>query len=228
MGRDMSRLLYVGLPKGRFLTASAAVLTGLGADGAKARQCYTWQVQANRLNLCFKLLKTQDIPPLLASNVLQFGVTSDEWVAEWRAPLIELLDLRWCVTNIVVASAVDIDQRPRAAPAQAIGPRIATSYPNLTERYLREKHPNLRVRKVVGSAEAFVPDFCDAIVDCVETGGTLQANGLAIRTVLFTSSVRLFAAPAKEWREYADDMIELFRPHQVKEMQPVVVNQGRM
>lgn len=228
MGRDMSRLLYVGLPKGRFLTASVSVLTGLGADEAKVRQRYTWQVQANHLNLCFKLLKTQDIPHLLAANVLQFGVTSDEWVAEWRAPLVELLDLRWCTTTIVLASAVDADQRPRPAPTGVTGPRVATSYPNLAERYLRQKHPDMRVRKVVGSAEAFVPDFCDAIVDCVETGGTLAANGLMVRNVLFTSSVRLFAAPAKEWREYADDMIELFRPHQLTQMQPALVNQGRM
>jgi len=224
----MNRLLYVGLPKGRFLTASVSVLAGLGVDGSKARQRYTWPVQSNRLNLCFKLLKTQDIPRLLATNVLQFGVTSDEWVAESRAPLVELLDLRWCVTTIVVAAAVGADQMRRPAPAEVAGPCVATSYPNLAEQYLRQKYPNLRVRKVVGSAEAFVPDFCDAILDCVETGRTLAANGLAVRNVLFTSSVRLYAAPAKEWREYADDMIEIFRPHQLTEVHPAFVNQGRM
>ena len=152
MARDMSRLLYVGLPKGRFLTASISVLAGLGVDGAKALKRYTWPVQSNHLNLCFKLLKTQDIPRLLATNVLQFGVTSDEWVAEWRAPLIELLDLRWCRSTIVVASAADADQRPRLVPAEVTGPCIATSYPNLTEQYLRQKHPDLRVRKVGGAA----------------------------------------------------------------------------
>lgn len=209
------------------MNASALVLSDLGADVAEADQRYTWKLQANHLDLCFKLLKTQDIPTLLSANMLQFGVTSDEWVVESRAQLIELLDLRWCVTNIVLADAVGRDRGPRSGMDIASDLRIATSYPNVTERYLREKYPDLRIHKVVGSAEAFVPDFCDAIVDCVETGRTLQANGLKVRNVLFTSSVRLFAAPANEWKEYADDIIELFRPHQISHNQPELAVNGR-
>jgi ATP phosphoribosyltransferase len=69
---------------------------------------------------------------------------------------------------------------------------VASKYPNVTSDYLRRIGSTAEVIKLSGNVElACLTGLADAVVDIVETGGTLRANDLEELDVLFHSSARL-------------------------------------
>ena len=72
------------------------------------------------------------------------------------------------------------------------GMRIATTYPQLLKRYLKDNGINARVVMLTGSVEvAPRAGLADAICDLVSTGATLEANGLVEKEVIFRSQAQL-------------------------------------
>jgi ATP phosphoribosyltransferase len=67
------------------------------------------------------------------------------------------------------------------SPAELGGKRVATSFPNVTKRYLAEHKANVHLVNLGGSVEIMITlGVADAIVDLVETGSTLAANRLRV------------------------------------------------
>ena len=74
---------------------------------------------------------------------------------------------------------------------------IATKYPNVTRNFFEGKGMDIRVIKIEGSVElAPLLGLADAIVDIVETGSTLVANGLEVIEWVTDISARLIANTA--------------------------------
>ena len=70
--------------------------------------------------------------------------------------------------------------------------KIATKYPNIAKRYFGQKQEDVEIIKMEGSVELGpVVGMTDAIVDIVETGSTLKANGLVILDKISEVSTRL-------------------------------------
>src|SRR5690606_14672037 len=74
--------------------------------------------------------------------------------------------------KMVVASATPIDNLSRI--------RIATPYEDIAHEFFSKKGIPHSIFNLSGTSEGFVPTFADVIVDIVETGDTLKANGLKI------------------------------------------------
>jgi ATP phosphoribosyltransferase len=74
------------------------------------------------------------------------------------------------------------------------GRNIATSYPNILQKYLDEKNVTAKVHKISGSVE-ITPNInlADAIFDIVSTGSTLISNGLKETDVVLKSEAVLIA-----------------------------------
>ncbi len=182
-----ARPLTLGLPKGRFLESSARVLEQLNCNLDGCRRA-SWVTSVAGAGVVIKLLKVHDIARLLRLGRLDLGVASDDWIKEMDCPASSLVDLAWCLTSIVLAL-------PQRAPTTAGSGRltIATPYPNLARRHLASTSLPCDILPVSGSTEALVPEVCDGIVDCMETGQSLRDNGLHLQTVLMDSSVRLFS-----------------------------------
>jgi ATP phosphoribosyltransferase-like protein len=73
------------------------------------------------------------------------------------------------------------DDSRYTAPADLDGRRVATSFPRVTEAFLREHNAHVHLVPISGSVEVMVAlGVADAIVDLVETGSTLAANRLRI------------------------------------------------
>ena len=71
--------------------------------------------------------------------------------------------------------------RPCSRPRELQGRRVATSFPRITESYLRSHGAEVHLVTISGSVEVMVAlGVADAIVDLVETGSTLAANRLRI------------------------------------------------
>lgn len=200
--------LVLGLPKGRFLAHSAAVMQALDADeGPWASRQASLRTSIDGCPVSAKLLKVQDVAALLREGMLDFGVCSDEWMAEFRVGLPSCVDLDWCLTRIVFATpSGQQDERRRLL-------RVATPYPNLAHAFLEQKGLPYRVLQVFGCPEALVPDICDGVIDCVETGSSLRDNGLVERDVLLKSTLRLYLQPDYEGSEITTALARLLIRH---------------
>ena len=85
--------------------------------------------------------------------------------------------------------------------------KIATEFPVLTEKYLKEKELDLKIVKLSGSTEAapFI-GIADLITDLTSTGTTLKMNHLKIIDTILNSSIMLIAN--KESLEIKKELIE--------------------
>ncbi|RTE87614.1 MULTISPECIES: ATP phosphoribosyltransferase [Gammaproteobacteria] len=85
------------------------------------------------------------------------------------------------------------------------GKRIATTYPRITEAYLKAKGINAQTVMLTGSVEvATRAGLAEAICDLVSTGATLEANGLVEQEVIFRSQAQLIQSPNKLSTEKAE------------------------
>ena len=70
--------------------------------------------------------------------------------------------------------------------------RIASKYPRVTKKYFAQKQEDIEIIKLEGSVELGpVVGLADAIVDIVETGNTLSANGLEVIEKISDISTRM-------------------------------------
>src|SRR5205085_10035307 len=92
----------------------------------------------------------------------------------------------------------------RADPAKWSLVRVATKYPRLTEAYFSERGIQVEMVRLDGSIElAPLVGLADRIVDLVQSGETLRANGLVEVAEIARSTARLIVNRASMKTEYA-------------------------
>jgi ATP phosphoribosyltransferase len=94
------------------------------------------------------------------------------------------------------------------SPEQLGGKRVATSFPNVTKRYLAEHKANPHLVNLGGSVEIMITlGVADAIVDLVETGSTLAANRLRVLAEIGRYESVLIQNKARREAELADRVV---------------------
>lgn len=91
--------------------------------------------------------------------------------------------------------------------------KVATKYPNIAKKYFKEKGQKIEIIKLNGSVElAPIVGLSDVIVDIVETGNTLKANGLEILEDICNISARIISNRASYRFKYEQiqNIIRLF------------------
>jgi ATP phosphoribosyltransferase len=125
--------------------------------------------------LRFLLLKPDDVPTYVEYGAADLGVCGRDVLMERTADLYRPLDLQVGVCRMVVAGIAG-----RAAPTGV--PRVATKYPRIAADHFARRGVQADVVYVQGSVElAPIVGLADLIVDLVETGVTLEQNGLEVR-----------------------------------------------
>lgn len=140
-------------------------------------------------------VRAQDIPEFVADGAADLGVTGADLVAECDQTVRELLDLDFGRCRLSVAVR---EESPAQTPEELeSGTRIATSFPNVTERYFDGIGVEIKIAPVSGAAE-IAPHLgvADVIVDLVSTGSTLKVNGLREIGTILESSAWLIANEA--------------------------------
>ena len=100
------------------------------------------------------------------------------------------------------------DDSPINTPAQLAGKRVATSFPNVTRRYLAEHKADVHLVNLGGSVEIMITlGVADAIVDLVETGSTLAANRLRVLAEIGRYETILIQNKARRESELADRVV---------------------
>ena len=138
-------------------------------------------------------VRAADVPEYVADGAADVGVTGADLVAERDRDVVELLDLGYGRCRLVVASREE--SSVRAVADLPDGTRVATSFPQLTQRFFRDLGVRVELAPVSGAVE-IAPHLgvADVIVDLTATGSTLRINGLKEIATVMESTARLVAA----------------------------------
>lgn len=197
--------LSVALPKGRLgeqvyrlFAAAGYPCPELLEDGRKLvfvneekRVRYFW-------------VKPLDVPIYVERGVADLGVAGKDVLVESAPDVYELLDLKKGVCRMAVAGKKDFrDDFGRPL-------RVATKFASVARDHYRKKDRDIEIIHLNGSIEiAPLLGLSDVIVDIVETGNTLRANGLEVFEEVFPISARLIAnqSAAKFKKRGVDELI---------------------
>lgn len=169
--------LRIGVPsKGRLAEIAAELLQQAGLSFRRQNRSLFARVRGMTVDITF--LRTDDISVLCAEGAIDMGITGSDLVAESGADVQTRLQLGVGKCRLAVCVPEDA---PGDSVAFLAGQRIATSFPNVTRAYLASHGVEAHLVKLTGSVEVMIAlGVADAIVDLVETGGTLAANRLRV------------------------------------------------
>ncbi|HXG02645.1 MAG TPA: ATP phosphoribosyltransferase [Candidatus Binatia bacterium] len=197
----MSARLTVALPKGRLLEGAVALLREIGVDGIDAESRRLIFTDPSR-GLRVLFLKPADIPAYVTYGAADLGIVGKDILLEQEPDVYEPLDLGFGFCRLVVAEPRELWERDD--PARWSWVRVATKYPRLTERYFSERGIQVELVRLDGSIElAPLVGLADRIVDLVQSGETLRANGLVEVAEIARSTARLIVNRAAMKTEYA-------------------------
>ena len=136
--------------------------------------------------------RASDIPEFVNDGVADMGITGVDLIEENEADVHQLLDLRFGQTKLVLAAPEDAAINSVSDITQDM--KVATEFPVLTRKYLKENGLDLKIVKLSGSTEAapFI-GIADLITDLTSTGTTLKMNHLEIIDTILESTITLIA-----------------------------------
>src|SRR5882724_9921519 len=181
--------LTLALPKGRLLDPALQLLSAMGIEGLTADTRRLLFTDAAR-DLRFIFLKPADIPTYVEYGAADLGIVGKDILAEQQPDVYEPVDLGFGFCRLVVAEPRELWERDD--PAKWSWVRVATKYPTLTERYFSERGIQAEIVRLDGSIElAPLVGLAERIVDLVQSGETLRANGLVEVAEIVNSTARL-------------------------------------
>lgn len=133
-------------------------------------------------------LRDDDIPQYVEDAVADIGIVGENVVYEKNKSIevVEKLGFGKCRLSIAVSRSENFDGVQFLS-----GKKIATSYPEIVGKFLKDNKVNAEIHEISGSVE-IAPGIglADAIVDLVSSGSTLFANGLKeVETILNSQAV---------------------------------------
>jgi ATP phosphoribosyltransferase len=188
----MSQTLTIALTKGRILEETLPLLAAACIepleDMEKSRKLVFDTTQAGVRLL---LLRGADVPTYVQFGAADMGISGKDTLMENGAEgLYEPLDL-----NIARCKLMTAGVKGESLPAGRI--RVATKYVNIAKQYYATQGRQTDIIKLYGAMElAPIMNLADEIVDIVDTGNTLRANGLESRDFIADISSRLIVNKA--------------------------------
>ena len=181
----------------------------------------TYRPSINDPEISVKILRPQEIPVYVAGGLYDVGITGEDWVRETEADVKRLLDLKFGHVKLIAAipdnlsPSVDALLRDRWEDGKPV--RVSTEYLNIAAKYLKSRpayrrrygsqepmvvtpwwtkgeNPDAVIYLSFGATEAKPPEDAEMIVDVMETGTSLQQNGLKAVDTLMESSGCLIAS----------------------------------
>jgi ATP phosphoribosyltransferase len=227
--------VILALPNGRILAEVLPLLQRLGiTPGPAFEDPSSRQLRFATSDPGLDLIRVRsfDVATFVAFGSAQLGVAGNDVLMEFDySDIYAPLDLKVGHCHIAVAATADWVAREDVGRASHI--RVATKYPELTRRHFAARGIQAECIKLNGAIE-LAPHLglCRHIVDLVQTGATLKANGLIeIEQIAEVSSRLIVNRPAlKTHPEEVGTWIERFRAavaqrrHQTRSRQSAVLS----
>lgn len=188
----MSEIVNIALPKGRLGEQVYALFEKAGLECpdilSDTRKLF---FETKEKGIRFFWVKPSDVAVYVGRGAADLGVAGSDVLMERQPDVYELLDLGLGVCKMMVAAPVDFRDNDDMTL------RVATKFPNIASRYYAGKSRDIDIIELHGSIElAPLLGLSDVIVDIVETGNTLKANGLEPKAEVVPISARLIANKA--------------------------------
>ena len=181
--------IKLALAKGRLADETLALLERAGVSCPELHEKSRKLVFRDQAGMYeFIMVKPSDVPTYVDYGVADVGVVGKDTLMEENRPLYELLDLGFGRCRMCVAGFPE--QRDKLITSSHF--RVATKYPAIARRFYEERGENVEIIKLNGSVELGpLVGLSDVIVDIVESGATLRANGLEVLETVCDLSARL-------------------------------------
>ena len=155
-------------------------------------------------------VKPSDVVTYVEKGVADLGIVGKDTILENESDneVYELLDLGFGKCKFSVAGVKGKNNYSREEIL-----KVATKYPHIAKNYFKSRGQKIEIIKLNGSVElAPIVGLSDVIVDLVETGNTLKANGLEIIEDMCNISSRIIVnrVSYKFNKNRIDDIIEKF------------------
>lgn len=133
--------------------------------------------------------KPSDIPTFVEYGAADIGIVGKDTLLEEHRDLYEVLDLGFGTCKFSVAGPPELKDSLDSIHRK----KVATKYPHVAQEYFREeKKERVEIIKINGSVElAPLVGLADVIVDIVQSGATLDANGLVVLEDICPISARM-------------------------------------
>lgn len=170
----MNNVLTIAVSKGRIFKDALPLLAAAGVvpqeDPDTSRKLI---LPTNQDDVKLVIIRASDVPTYVEYGAADLGIAGKDVLMEYEGDgLYEPLDLKIAQCRMMLAG-------PRRAGTEGARLRIATKYVASTRRYFAEQGKQVEIIKLYGSMElAPLVKLADLIVDLVDTGNTLRANGL--------------------------------------------------
>ncbi len=192
--------LTIALSKGRIYKDTLPLLAEAGIvpleDPETSRKLI---IETSRPGVRVVVIRAADVPTFVEHGAADLGVSGKDVLMENPSNgLYEPLDLEIARCRLMVAAPVNA-----TAPSGRL--RVATKYIETARRWYAARGEQVELIKLYGSMElAPLVDLADCIVDLVETGNTLKANGLEPRETIAHISSRLVVNKASMKMKHAE------------------------
>ena len=175
--------------KGRLNEDSLALLQSIGINIDEPKRKFLSKAKDFDIEGLF--LRDDDIPQVVAGGTAALGIVGLNEVEEKGADveIAARLGFGGCRISLAVPKSAGYD-----GLQYFNGKRIATSYPNILARFLKENGISAKIEVITGSVEiAPAAGIADCIFDIVSSGSTLISNGLVEVERVFESEAVLIA-----------------------------------
>lgn len=191
--------------KGRLNEDSMALINEAGIGLSLGKRTLVSEAKNFPMDALF--LRDDDIPQTVADGVADIGIVGENEMAEKGENVIiaKRLGFSKCRLSLAIPKSLDY-------PGLSFfdGKKIATSYPVILKKFLKENKIEAEIHVITGSVE-IAPGIglADAIFDIVSSGSTLVSNRLKEVEVVMKSEAVLIANPklSPEKQEILDELI---------------------
>lgn len=195
----MKQKLTLALTKGRVLKETLPLLTEVGLqpleDVTTSRKLV---FETAHPDVQIVVLRGSDVPTYVQFGTADFGVSGKDVIMEHGGEgYYEPLDLEIARCRLMTAGIKGVPSKPGRL-------RVATKFVNCARRFYAAQGRQIDVVKLYGAMElAPIMGLSDEIVDIVDTGNTLKANGLEAREHIADITTRLIVNKAAMKTSYA-------------------------
>ncbi len=174
----MNSTITIALSKGRIFKESMPLLAHAEIypteDPETSRKLI---LETNQKHIKLVIIRATDVPTYVQYGAADLGVAGKDVLMEHGGSgLYEYLDLKIAKCRLMTAGLVEKNNSLLYHSSRL---RVATKFVNIARRYYAQQGRQVEIIKLYGSMElAPLVKLADRIVDVVDTGNTLKANGL--------------------------------------------------
>lgn len=187
-------MLNIAIPTGRMFKECIPILSQMGLPCRKLESPGRSLIISEK-NCRYLLAKPMDLPAYVHYGAADMAIAGSDVLLERGVPLVELADTGAGRCRLAIAGPGSLSSRFAGVRNGLSGLRIATKYPAITNSFFSARGILLEIIHMHGSVElAPLLGISDCILDIVQSGETLDANGLKVLQEVANVSMRIVAS----------------------------------